>query len=232
MSSEVIIQKRFVPKVGEGKNLRVALRDMSAALVANGFPEMEIWAPIHGGHNVLVTVERYAVAGRVGRVQRDGDALPGARLRRVRRHLPHDDRALRHRDPAARRQVGDPLTWPPRSSPSWAWAPRPPPPGRGRTPRSPTAGTRSATEVHDLAADGRRVAVIEGAIWPAVGRAHHGPRGRRPRPDGHGRARGAGAGLPSAGQGGDLRGAHPGARLRRPAVDAPDPGQARSSGRP
>ncbi|MFO1540595.1 MAG: hypothetical protein ACKOTZ_09185 [Chloroflexota bacterium] len=58
--SEVIIQKRFVPRVGEGKNLRVALRDMSAALVANGFPEMEIWAPVHGGHNVLVTVERYA----------------------------------------------------------------------------------------------------------------------------------------------------------------------------
>ena len=60
MASEVIIQKRFVPKVGEGKNLRVALRNMSEALVANGFPEMELWAPIHGGHNVLVTVERYA----------------------------------------------------------------------------------------------------------------------------------------------------------------------------
>ena len=60
MAGEVIIQKRFVPKVGEGKNLRVALRNMSEALVANGFPEMELWAPIHGGHNVLVTIERYA----------------------------------------------------------------------------------------------------------------------------------------------------------------------------
>jgi len=58
--SEVIIQKRFVPRVGEGKNLRVALRNMSDALVANGFPEMELWAPMHGGHNVLVTVERWA----------------------------------------------------------------------------------------------------------------------------------------------------------------------------
>ena len=60
MASPIIIQKRFVPKVGEGKNLRVALKQMSEALVANGFPEMELWAPIHGGHNVLVTVERYA----------------------------------------------------------------------------------------------------------------------------------------------------------------------------
>lgn len=60
MSSQVIIQKRFVPKVGEGKNLRVALRRMSDALVESGFPEMELWAPIHGGHNVLVSVERYA----------------------------------------------------------------------------------------------------------------------------------------------------------------------------
>jgi hypothetical protein len=59
LSSPVIIQKRFTPKVGEGKNLRVALRDMSTALVASGFPEMELWAPMHGGHNVLVTIERY-----------------------------------------------------------------------------------------------------------------------------------------------------------------------------
>ena len=60
LSSPVIIQKRFLPKVGEGKNLRVALRDMSAALVASGFPEMELWAPMHGAHNALVTIERYA----------------------------------------------------------------------------------------------------------------------------------------------------------------------------
>ena len=60
MAGEIIIQKRFVPKVGEGRNLRVALRDMSAALVATGFPEMEIWAPLHGAHNVSVTIERYA----------------------------------------------------------------------------------------------------------------------------------------------------------------------------
>ena len=39
MASPIIIQKRFVPKVGEGKNLRVALKQMSEALVANGFPE-------------------------------------------------------------------------------------------------------------------------------------------------------------------------------------------------
>jgi hypothetical protein len=60
MAGSIIIQKRFVPKVGEGKNLRVAIKRMSDALVAEGFPEMELWAPIHGGHNVLVTVERYA----------------------------------------------------------------------------------------------------------------------------------------------------------------------------
>lgn len=59
MAGSIIIQKRFVPKVGEGRNLRVALKRMSDALVAEGFPEMELWAPIHGGHNVLVTVERY-----------------------------------------------------------------------------------------------------------------------------------------------------------------------------
>jgi hypothetical protein len=59
LSSPVIIQKRFVPKVGEGKNLRVALKQMSDALVAAGFPEMEILAPSQGAHNVLVTIERY-----------------------------------------------------------------------------------------------------------------------------------------------------------------------------
>src|SRR5262245_31918513 len=59
LSSPVIIQKRFVPRVGEGQNLQVALKHMSDALVATGFPEMEIWAPAHGAHNVLVTVERY-----------------------------------------------------------------------------------------------------------------------------------------------------------------------------
>ena len=60
MTGPIIIQKRFVPKVGEGRNLRVALKRMSDALEAEWFPEMELWAPIHGGHNVLVTVERYA----------------------------------------------------------------------------------------------------------------------------------------------------------------------------
>ena len=60
MAGPIIIQKRFVPKVGEGRNLRVAIKRMSDALEAEGFPEMELWAPIHGGHNVLVTVERYA----------------------------------------------------------------------------------------------------------------------------------------------------------------------------
>ena len=60
MSDEIIIQKRFVPKVGEGRNLTVALKRMSDALVESGFPEMELWAPIHGPHNVMVTIERYA----------------------------------------------------------------------------------------------------------------------------------------------------------------------------
>jgi hypothetical protein len=41
----------------------------------------------------------------------------------------------------------------------WTW-PHPTLPNRWNT---------ISTEVHDLAADGRRVAVIEGAIWPAVG---------------------------------------------------------------
>jgi hypothetical protein len=59
MSGPIIIQKRFVPKVGEARNLGVAVRRMSDALVAEGFPEMELWAPIHGGHGVLVTIERY-----------------------------------------------------------------------------------------------------------------------------------------------------------------------------
>jgi len=60
MANPVIIQKRFVPKVGEARNLRVALSWMSRALVAEGFPEMELMAPIHGGHGVFVTIERYA----------------------------------------------------------------------------------------------------------------------------------------------------------------------------
>jgi hypothetical protein len=42
---------------------------------------------------------------------------------------------------------------------SWTW-PHPTLPNRFNT---------SVTEVRDLAADGRRVAVIEGAIWPDVG---------------------------------------------------------------
>lgn len=41
----------------------------------------------------------------------------------------------------------------------WTW-PHPTLPNRWNT---------SVTEVHDTAADGRRVAVIEGAIWPAIG---------------------------------------------------------------
>lgn len=59
MSGEVIIQKRFIPKVGEGRNLRVALKNMSDALVASGFPEMELYSPLHGLHNAMVTIERY-----------------------------------------------------------------------------------------------------------------------------------------------------------------------------
>ena len=42
---------------------------------------------------------------------------------------------------------------------SWTW-PHPPLSDRYNT---------TVTEVMDLASDGRRVAVIEGAIWPAVG---------------------------------------------------------------
>src|SRR5947207_1741717 len=60
MAGSLIVKKRFVPKVGEGRNLAVALTHMSNALVAAGFPPMEIWAPMHGGHGVLVTIERYA----------------------------------------------------------------------------------------------------------------------------------------------------------------------------
>jgi hypothetical protein len=57
--AELIIQKRFLPKVGAGKDLRVALRQLSDALIAEGFPAMELWAPWHGPHNAIVTVERY-----------------------------------------------------------------------------------------------------------------------------------------------------------------------------
>ena len=42
---------------------------------------------------------------------------------------------------------------------SWTWS-HPPLPNRYNT---------SVTEIMDVAADGRRVAVIEGSIWPAVG---------------------------------------------------------------
>ncbi len=42
---------------------------------------------------------------------------------------------------------------------SWNW-PHPPLPNRYNA---------SVTEVMDLAADGRRVAVIEGSVWPAIG---------------------------------------------------------------
>jgi hypothetical protein len=59
MAGPVIIQKRFVPKVGEARNLGAALSRMSHALVAEGFPGMELMAPMHGGHGVFVTIERY-----------------------------------------------------------------------------------------------------------------------------------------------------------------------------
>jgi len=42
---------------------------------------------------------------------------------------------------------------------SWTWP----------VPTLPSRFNTSVTEVMDLAADGRRVAVIEGAIWPEVG---------------------------------------------------------------
>ena len=48
---------------------------------------------------------------------------------------------------------------PPEQPTSWNW-PHPPLPNRYNT---------SVTEIMDLAADGRRVAVIEGSVWPAVG---------------------------------------------------------------
>ena len=52
---------------------------------------------------------------------------------------------------------------PPKPAPqqptSWTW-PHPPLPNRYNA---------CVTEIMDLAADGRRVAVIEGSIWPAVG---------------------------------------------------------------
>jgi hypothetical protein len=60
MDGPIIIQKRFNPKVGEGKNLRVALKRMSDALEESGFPEMELYSPIHGAHNAMVTIERHA----------------------------------------------------------------------------------------------------------------------------------------------------------------------------
>jgi hypothetical protein len=53
-------------------------------------------------------------------------------------------------------------------------APAPAPPGQGsawvwpQTPLSNRYGT-TVTEIFDTAADGRRVAVIEGPIWPEVG---------------------------------------------------------------
>jgi hypothetical protein len=59
VTGPIIIKKRFVPKVGEGRNLVAALQTMSEALVASGFPPMEVWAPMHGEHGVFVTIERY-----------------------------------------------------------------------------------------------------------------------------------------------------------------------------
>lgn len=53
------------------------------------------------------------------------------------------------------RQSDDPAAPPT----SWSW-PHPTLPNRYNT---------SVTEIMDLAADGRRVAVVEGAFWPAVG---------------------------------------------------------------
>jgi len=76
MADSTIIMKRFVPKVGEGRNLAVALTRMSDALVATGFPEMEIWAPMHGGHGVLVTVERYATFEAWGEYNRTATGYP------------------------------------------------------------------------------------------------------------------------------------------------------------
>jgi hypothetical protein len=76
MADSTIIMKRFVPKVGEGRNLAVALARMSDALVATGFPEMEIWAPMHGGHGVLVTVERYANLEAWGEYNRTATGYP------------------------------------------------------------------------------------------------------------------------------------------------------------
>ncbi len=59
MTGPIIIKKRFVPKVGEGRSLVVAIKRMSEALVASGFPPMEVWSPMHGEHGVVVTIERY-----------------------------------------------------------------------------------------------------------------------------------------------------------------------------
>jgi hypothetical protein len=77
MSGPVVIQKRFVPKVGEARNLRLALSRMSDALVAEGYPEMELMAPMHGGHGVFVTVERYPSLAAWEEYNRTAPTRPG-----------------------------------------------------------------------------------------------------------------------------------------------------------
>ena len=76
MPGALIVKKRFVPKVGEGRNLGTALKRMSQALVASGFPPMEIWAPLHGGHNVFVTIERYASMAAWDEYNRTATGIP------------------------------------------------------------------------------------------------------------------------------------------------------------
>jgi hypothetical protein len=73
---EIIVQKRFVPRVGEGRNLKSALEQMSDALQASGYPGMELWRPIHGVHNMVVTIERYPTLGDWQQYQHTAPTIP------------------------------------------------------------------------------------------------------------------------------------------------------------
>ena len=155
--------------MGEGRNLRVAVKRMSDALVAEGFPEMELWSPMHGAHNALVTVERYASFEAWMEYNATATSRPALVSGVFDGIYPTTAVAYDTEDPDASstRQTSDDDAR--RSSGAGSRAAGP---GHGLGLAADAAVEplrHDGDRVFDTAADGRRVAVIEGAIWPDVG---------------------------------------------------------------
>lgn len=59
MAQPIILFDRYTPKVGEGVALRAAIEEKDRIWRERGLPGFQIWSPFDGGHNSIVTVQRW-----------------------------------------------------------------------------------------------------------------------------------------------------------------------------